>query len=169
VSELEHPIDEQLSAYLDGELDQSERAEVDAALAASPALARRLEALGAVDDALRALPVDPPGADLAARLCERIAAEEVARTHRVPKRHWRWTVPLAASAAGVLALLVLRGGESDAPVAQLQPAQAPAPDDTTLTELALAIELDDESDLEVVELLDLLEVLGDVDEEGGSG
>ena len=69
----------------------------------------------------------------------------------------------------MLALLVLRGGESDAPVARLESAQAPAPDDTTQTELALAIELDDESDLEVVELLDLLEVLGDVDEEGGSG
>ncbi len=47
--------DEQLSAYLDDELDEHEHAAVEDALAADPALAVQLNELGAVRDALGAL------------------------------------------------------------------------------------------------------------------
>ncbi len=53
--------DERLTAYLDGEVDPAERAEVEALLAGDPEAATVLEELGAVRAALRALPdVEPP-------------------------------------------------------------------------------------------------------------
>lgn len=125
---------EQLMAYADGELAPAERAAVDAALAADPALAARLaqhRALRAqlqqafdteldepvperLQQALR--PATPRIAPVIS-LAERRAAAEAAAAPRAARGGWAWWGGLAASVAlGVLVgRLALPGGDGAAP------------------------------------------------------
>lgn len=81
-----------LSAHLDGELDATERDRVDAHLAACGLCAAEREAIAAVRDRVRALPVLEPGA--------------------AAPRHPHWMRAAAAIAAAVVAAgLVVGGGE----------------------------------------------------------
>ena len=98
------PFDESLlTAYLDGELDDQQRGEVDRAIAADPALLRTLDGLAATRDWLSSHAVLAPsaGLDLSTRVLARIEREQGVRA----ARH-RWTV-LATSLATVAALALV--------------------------------------------------------------
>jgi hypothetical protein len=121
---------ERLSAYLDGELPERERAEVAAHLAACAACSAFLAGLRAADEAAAALPVEAPDGyfdDFARRVAQRLDA---ARTRRLPA--WTW----AAAAALLLAVvtpLTLRSAREigrPAPSPMLAPATAPAVEGT---------------------------------------
>jgi negative regulator of sigma E activity len=99
--------DERLSAYLDGELDDAEVAELESRLAQSASLAAQLDAVHDAIVALRGLDqvVEPHG--LADRVRERIAQEQdaqerVAQVVPLPRRPWLVTV--SAAAAIIIAL-----------------------------------------------------------------
>lgn len=193
------PRDEQLSAYLDGELEAGEEQELRAALQASPALAQRLARLARVDEELRGLAARPVPERLPERLraglqarIEAESAERVAETQprslgprRTPQRSRRWLRPaLAAAAAAVLALIVLPwlGAEGPGPtpsrvaegvVEATDPVALPEPTRTPLealepspVEIATALAIEEESDLDVIEMLDWLEELGDLEASG---
>jgi anti-sigma factor RsiW len=180
-------LDERLSAYLDGELDEAAEAALRAELAARPALAARLAQLQRVDDALRALPEPAVRPELATELRERIAAEErpevLRRRHPVagatPARRRRWIVPvLAAAAAAALALLALPRLRETPPQEETPFARTPTPlsapevvepesplplePEPAPEELALAMEIESDTDLEVIEMLDWLQTLGEI-------
>ena len=110
------PFEEELSAYLDGELDAEREAQVRAELARRPALTARLAELREVDARLRALPAAAAPDDLRARLQERIDAQERRAsgwTARAPTRRSRWLsaprIAAAAVAAAAVALMILVG------------------------------------------------------------
>jgi anti-sigma factor RsiW len=90
---------EQLYAYLDGELGPEETARVESALASEPALAAELDLLRGVDRALGTLPGHEAPDDLADRVLE-----EARRRGR--GRLVRLALPLAAAAALALALFL---------------------------------------------------------------
>src|SRR5688500_13298052 len=122
-----HP-QELLSALLDGELDATQRRDVETHLAGCPSCARHLEELKAVDVLARGLPpVAVPDGYLDAlpgRVRARIRADRSPSAARAP---WVW--PLAAGLAlAVLAPLVLREGPSPTPTPvpalQEKPAQS---------------------------------------------
>jgi predicted anti-sigma-YlaC factor YlaD len=110
-------VQERLSVYLDGELPQTERAEVDAHLRGCAACARHLEELAAVDAAARDLPVPaPPGYfdSLPARVAARLPAP---RTRRPQPQTWVWAAAAAALALAVLTPLTVRRTTSPLPEA----------------------------------------------------
>lgn len=75
--------DQDLSAFMDGELEGARRREVAEALEASPFLAKRAEALARGDKALAAYADALAAAALPARLCvRRMAAERTAKLRR---------------------------------------------------------------------------------------
>lgn len=186
-------IEPQLSALLDGELRPDEERRVRAALDADPALAARLVELEEVDRALLALPASPVAGDAKARLRARIAAEQAdasqpalrpAPGRGVPPRRWRATLRVASAAAMVLAAALLallllppgpaeKVGPESTPIAERMPEDLPdllAPEDPALDgdTLQLAGELP-LSDLPLVEVLDWLEVLGELEVPERSG
>ena len=103
------PLIEQLSAYLDGELDEAERRRVEAGLAASPEARAQLEALRTARDALATLPRPTAPAELRERVRRQIERASLLESS-APRptrilRLARWTL---AAAAVVLAAVVLR-------------------------------------------------------------
>lgn len=99
-------VTERLSAYMDGELAEADRAQVEAHVLNCPACTRHLEELRAVDAAARDLPLEVPEGYFEAfpgRVRRRLGPAARPRS--------RYTVPLwlgAAAAAVVLALLTPR-------------------------------------------------------------
>jgi anti-sigma factor RsiW len=126
-------LDEELSAFLDGELEPARAEALRARLARSPALAARLAALRRVDDGLRALPArdvpddllgrvkaqeprgEPPALAVEAvedaqaklRVAEVRARLRRARRHAGRARRPRRRLALAVGAAAAAALLAL--------------------------------------------------------------
>lgn len=96
-------FDEDLSAWIDGELDAEREAEVREHASGCVRCAARVDALRAVDARLRAAAARPIDPARLARLRERIAGaqsgarEPIAR--RAPPRRTRWILPAAAAAA----------------------------------------------------------------------
>ena len=187
--ERDETLDECLSAWLDGELDATDEAELRRELEALPTLAARLAQLQRVDDALRRVPEPAVPPELSARLRERITGEtrrgrqrarrQAVRTAPAPRRRWALPV-LAAVAAAAFALLAIprlretppseetpvartplprSGLEATQPALPPAPALEPAP---APEELALAMEIESDADLEVIEMLDWLETLGEI-------
>jgi hypothetical protein len=118
-------VQERLSVYLDGELPQAERAEVDAHLRGCAACARHLEELAAVDAAARDLPVPaPPGYfdSLPARVAARLPAPRPTRRPR--PQTWVWAAAAAALALAVLTPLTVRRTTSPVPEAAEAPPYA---------------------------------------------
>ena len=98
-------VTERLSAYMDAELGEAARAQVDAHLLGCPACARHLEELRAVEAAARALPLEAPDGyfeAFAGRVRRRLEPARSRRRGYVPA--WAF----AAAAAVVLALLTPR-------------------------------------------------------------
>lgn len=96
------PVDfEDLSAWLDGELDGERSARVAALVGADPAWRRARAELTALDAALDAYTVPAAPADLAERILRRVAAQP--RRLPVVIRLARWLAPVAAAAGIILA------------------------------------------------------------------
>jgi hypothetical protein len=117
VSSRDPHDDDQLSAYLDGELDPAQTAELEARLAQDPALATALDAVGEVLVALRGLDAVNPPSGYAERLRARLAkareaSAALARTVHQPPRRRNWRA-VASTAAAItllgLGTVVLRG------------------------------------------------------------
>lgn len=115
-----------LSAYLDGELTDAERAEVETQLASSAEWREELAEVRAARDALRGLPVrDAPAGfwDAVHARAETDDAEATgdvvvvpitaarstarSRTHSHPRRRWAWVAASAAAVAAVVAIVVV--------------------------------------------------------------
>jgi anti-sigma factor RsiW len=93
--------DDRLSAYLDGELDSAERADVDGYLAESPEWRAERDAVAYARDALRSLPVQeaPPG------FWEGVLSPELTRARA--RRLSRLPRLVAAATAGVAVAAVV--------------------------------------------------------------
>lgn len=131
------PGDEVLSAYLSGELEESEAAELDERLARDPELAARLDGIADVVATLRRLDAVEPPPGFRERLERRLAAEqepEVASFQPRPgRRRPRWA-GVGVAAAALVAVAVTATGllqgvgddsaeeAADAPMARTQEA-----------------------------------------------
>jgi len=93
--------DEMLGAYIDGELSAEEQLQVEQALAADPALRRRLERLRRSDGLVRGAFAEIEGEPVPERLR---GAADTSRGQRRPLRHRVAPPMLAAAAALVLGL-----------------------------------------------------------------
>lgn len=96
--------DETLTAYADGELDAEEAARVRAAVAADPALARRLAALGEAREAARAAFADVAREPVPAALIASVLAADASGPppRRAANTNVRRTAAIAASVALVV-------------------------------------------------------------------
>lgn len=144
---------EELSAYLDAELDPGARAALEAHLADCPDCRAALGSLTWLDGQLAALPAIEASPQFEARLRARLVrAQEPRGWRRAParlRRAWRseWNLPTAAAAAvAVAALLAL-------------PLGRPAPPDPewALAADAEGFELVLTEDVELLATLDVLE------------
>jgi anti-sigma factor RsiW len=78
---------EKLSAFLDGELDESESRELERRIADSPSLKADIEAFQEIDAMVRAFPKVAPSPDFAKRVTEEAMRAAVeARMQRTPPR-----------------------------------------------------------------------------------
>jgi anti-sigma factor RsiW len=105
-----HP--DMLSAYLDGELTDAERAAVDARLEASAEWRDELAEVRAARDALRGLPERDAPAGFWDALHARVADDDdevVVPIHaaRSTRRRWGWVAASAAAVAAIVAVIVV--------------------------------------------------------------
>jgi anti-sigma factor RsiW len=103
---LDRDDDSRLSGYLDGELDPAEREAVEAARAADPALAARLDELEAVRRQLGALSRPLAPRDVAANVLARIDHDPRTRARTILRRRpvLAWSGLAAAAALAILAV-----------------------------------------------------------------
>jgi anti-sigma factor (TIGR02949 family) len=94
---------DQLSAYLDGELTADETAAVRDHLAACPACARELDELRRAIDAVKALPPIQAPADLKGKIMAQIESEAARAPASTP---WRKLWPVAAAVALAVGLTI---------------------------------------------------------------
>ncbi|HEV8255090.1 MAG TPA: anti-sigma factor [Vicinamibacteria bacterium] len=113
-----HPT-EQLSAYLDGELPDAERAAIEAHLRTCGACTRAVAEMRAIDAASRTLPLEAPEGYFEA-LPGRVRSR-LQRQRTVPPRRALWAVAAAAVLAAVVSPFVLQRAATP------PPQQAPAP------------------------------------------
>ena len=151
---------ERLSAYLDGELPASERAEVETHLATCAECTALLAALGEVDEVGRELPVEAPSGyfdSFAGRVRARIAEEGAPRTRAAPPRArrrlpaWTWAAAAALLLAVVTPMTMSRlmrapMPASDAPLAHAPAGPARPQAAETLPERMVTATRDDEAD-----------------------
>lgn len=98
---------EELSAYLDGELDSQAADRAARRIELEPAWAQAFARLRAVDAALDGYSVPAPSGDLAERICANVRQAQATKARIV-----RWLAPLAAAAAIVLAVLAYQSLKS---------------------------------------------------------
>jgi anti-sigma factor RsiW len=146
----------ELTAYIDGELSEAERAQVEAQLAADPKL-KALEArLRQTVALMKTLPAPAPSRQLKAGVLSQLEAEAA------PTGFFGWqrAVPLFAVAAAALLVFVVRGrlggGDEVAPVVEEDQVLL-AQNMDVVEDLDLA-GLSSPEDLEVIEALEDLEV-----------
>jgi len=104
-----HPIDdrerEQLSAYLDGEVDPQTARSIEAKVSLDPQTRHELESLRRVWGLLDYLPRPEPAADFTHRTLERLSGQRL-QPRRAPAGAWRsWSLGAAWAAAVLLAAL----------------------------------------------------------------
>ena len=175
-------LDAELSAFADGELDPRRAAELEREIEASPLLARRLEAFRQLDRSLSQLPAPELPASLAARtragtLADAAVPEVDASVHHLRESAGRFgprtaVAALAALAAGLVLLLYLTPDPTTRTVevaefedwSRFEAELADASDE----DIAIALEIDTLSDLEVIRELDLLEALAEASEREGA-
>jgi len=155
---------ENLSAFLDGELDAQTANEIAAHVASCTRCGARLEALRRVDADLAALPSPAIAGDLQQRLHARIAADASAQRRGPPRRRRLPLLPVsAAAAAAATAVLYLAVGGEVPPELPGEPGDSRIAEIDLETaseeEISLAFDLDTIEDLEVIANLDLLEAL----------
>lgn len=141
-------VSEELTAYLDGELDRDARVRVEQHLADCPDCSGELALLRTLQPRLEAIPAIEPSAQLRRNVL-----------NALPERRsgwslWRYLVPAAGLAAAAAAVLVLHGKPAPEAPEQLELAQ-----NLELVENLGALQTADlsDEDLEVVANLDQLE------------
>jgi len=179
-------LDEDLSAWVDGELSEERAAALRILAGSSPAVAARIaefEALGRDLSALVEAPESELGGRLRTSLAARLSSQErpalasEGRRGRGPapsrpgRRRWSRAASAglvgAAVAAGLALFFALRPAE--APLAPEADAVEVAFEDASSDELQMALELQVLEDLEVIEHLDVLERLQVLDDDAGRG
>jgi anti-sigma factor RsiW len=148
-----------LTAYLDGELDDESTQELEAKLSRDPEARTELDALRQAWGMLDFLPKAAPSADFTHRTMERLSLEKLATGRSTAKlpvapRRFPWLVPLGWAAAALLA-----AGAGTA-VAPLLWRPAPDPDEPLVRHLRVVEKL---PYYEHVEDLDFLRRLADPD------
>jgi hypothetical protein len=98
--------DEELMAYIDGELDAADRARVDAAVAADPVLAAKLATQRSLKSRLSAHFDTVLEEPLPRNLSELTAMKGTAGERRTGRRAWRWQEWSAMAATLVLGVLL---------------------------------------------------------------
>jgi anti-sigma factor RsiW len=104
-----------LSAYLDGELTDAERAAVETRLQSSPEWREELAEVRAARDALRGLPERDAPAGFWDAVHAGVEADDEATDDDVvvsitgshPRRRWAWVAASAAAVAAVVAIVVV--------------------------------------------------------------
>jgi anti-sigma factor RsiW len=148
---------EDLSAYLDGELDARRAAEVRARVESDPAWRGVHAQLQAVDAAMDAYAAPPAPADLPERVLAYVNREA---SQPVVIRLVRWAAPLAAAAAVLVAAGLLYRhltASPGAPGNAVRTAPAPAAENNQAVESLVRDNLDFFKDLDVVANLDTLQ------------
>jgi len=103
MTEREAMHEDALSAYLDGELDDAARADVEARLETSPEWRAILEELRETRDALRALPAVDPPPELWSRILGGDDVVDLAAARRERRdRRSIWKMVAAAAAAAIV-------------------------------------------------------------------
>jgi negative regulator of sigma E activity len=99
---------EQLTAYLDGELTESQRAEVEGRISRDPEAAQLLDELRRASHAVQSLPRAAAPADFAVRIADRLEREALLGDPEMEagrgQRPLRWMTPLSLAAGFVLVL-----------------------------------------------------------------
>lgn len=125
------PIDDELlSAYLDGELTDPQRAEVERRLQGDASAQRLLDELRTVSGTVQGLPVEQPDADLRARILEEVAHREATlrphargespaggRHDAYGRRGWFWAATAIAAAVLLSLYLPRQGDRANRPLA----------------------------------------------------
>jgi len=109
--------DEILGAYVDGELDAPQRAEVSAAMLADPSIARRIERLRAVQNELLAAFSHVTQEPIPQRLLDAVQKTPPRAVKRFPQARWSWPELSAIAAtlvvSTVLGYFLLRSPDGD--------------------------------------------------------
>jgi negative regulator of sigma E activity len=131
-------IQQQLSAYIDGELDAADASAVAQALAADPELARELERLKATRELLRRLPVEHAPEDFAARVLAQTERRRLVHLHAPARQGINWlrysliaAVALIAVSVGLVTVIGIYSANKVHPnlLAANPAAHAPAPEE----------------------------------------
>ena len=113
--------DELLSAYVDGELTDAERATVEGQLRDDPQAREMVADLRAVSETLRSLPKHELGADLREAILQRaVVHPQEAPVERIGSRRWKWAV-LALAAALMLTVYLPEVDHDEQHLAQAPP------------------------------------------------
>lgn len=122
---MTHPIDEQLSAFVDDELDPRELPMFTAQVARSPGLRRRLARYALIGDCLRGdLRLEPSALAIADRVRAALDAEPEAPPLPAPRAAGGWHRPALGVAAGVAIAAALLLNLPTAPMPQQAPVTA---------------------------------------------
>ena len=134
-------IQQQLSAYLDGELDAADASAVEQALAGEPELARELDQLKATRELLRRLPIEHAPEDFASRVLAQTERRSLVHPHAPARQGINWlrysltaAVALIALSVGIITLVgIYSARKADRNMFAQKPAlNAPAPDGETV-------------------------------------
>ena len=107
---------EDLSAYLDGQLDADRAAGVAELIRTDPAWQAEWDQLQALDNVLDLYDVPAPPDDLAGRICESVRA----RTRRRKVLRWVWPAAGAAAAAAAAIIIIATTAGTPAPKAVVE-------------------------------------------------
>lgn len=143
------PPDEQLVAYLDGELDPQTRRHIDELLASNADVRRRLQEMERTWELLDELDAAPAGSQFTHTTLEMVAVAARQELADAPRRRWRHTLAisggmLAAVVAGFLAVALL----------------TPDPNRALLQDLPVLENLDEYRQTDDIEFLRLLQTAG---------
>lgn len=150
------PPDEQLVAYLDGELDSETRRHIDELLASSADVRRRLQEMERTWELLDELDAAPAGSQFTHTTLEMVAVAARQELAAAPGRRWRYALALcggalAAVAAGFFAVALL----------------TPDPNRELLQDLPVLENLDEYRQTDEIEFLRLLRAEGLFAEDAG--
>lgn len=160
---MTRPVDERLSALLDGELTPPERERLETGLRSQPEAAARLEALRVLERALGELPRIEPQAGFEQRFRERLE-QALAPEHRPWRERVRarlqargaWIGAGALASAAAALFLALWLGRTRPPASELE--------FIALLEDPETVELLRSEDVELLEVLEILEAWDGVEE-----
>jgi anti-sigma factor RsiW len=152
-------IEEELTAYIDGELSELDSKRVQAALAADPALARLEQRMRSTVAAIEALPSPQPSQALRRAVLNGLdASPTLGERLQLWLRPSRWVPALGLATAAALAVVISQRGEVVAPVRDADAEQLYVATNMEVLEDLDLVGLESPDDLEVIAQLNSLEV-----------